>query len=37
MKALQAEQNGTFKIVGVTQRLSQRSGFTTVVDWETEA
>ena len=36
-KLPQAEQNGTFKIVGVSQRLGQRTGFTTVVDWETES
>lgn len=30
----QSQQNGTFKVVGVTQRLSDQLGFVTTVDWE---
>ena len=28
------EQNGTFKVTGVSHRLNRRSGFFTVIDWE---
>lgn len=30
----QSHQNGTFKVVGVTQRLTYQLGFITIIDWE---
>ena len=33
-KMLIKEQNGTFKVTGVSHRLNRRSGFFTVIDWE---
>jgi hypothetical protein len=29
-----SQQNGTFKIVGVTHRLNHQQGFYTVINWE---
>ena len=34
MKMPVKQQNGTFKVIGVSHRLDRRQGFCTIIDWE---